>query len=158
MNNPFTDIMEHRSDAELVDLVENKRSDYQQVALDAAEAILIRRRVNFQSPDKDEIIVMTVDQIRAEIIARSRNGESMSRIKQDFEEQGVDIDAMEMDARREDQTYVDKQFQKVRIGWFFGGTVLAFIINYRNQSPYSLPIIFEVIVTAVVLFLLLKRR
>ncbi len=157
MNNPFIDIMENRSDAELIDLVENKRSNYQQDALDAAEAVLRRRRVNFKSAEADEIIVMTVDEIRAEIIARNRNGESMSKIREDFEEKGVDIDVMEMEARQEDLTKADKQFQKFRIAWFFAGTFLAFVINYNNHNLHSLPLIFEVIVTAVVLFFLLKK-
>ncbi len=158
MNNPFTDIMEIRSSEELIDLVENKRSDYRQDALDAAEAVLRRRRVNFKSAEADEIIVMTVDEIRAEIIARNRNGESMSRIKQDFEEKGVDIDAMEMEARQEDQLHADAHSRKSKIIFFFAGSFFAFIINYSNHSYYSIPVVFEVIVTSVVLFLLLKKR
>ncbi|HTL80789.1 MAG TPA: hypothetical protein VL651_03745 [Bacteroidia bacterium] len=113
--------MNSHPNAKLIDIVENKRDDFQPEAVAAAELVLKNRNVKFKTPEPVEIIPMTVDEIREEVEARKKAGESMQSIKMDFRSKGVDLNKLD-DALQDEN---EKRSWKIRRNGFIIGGILV---------------------------------
>jgi hypothetical protein len=134
-NNPFFEVMNAHSDKKLKEIVEKKRADYQPEAVVAAEFVLRKRNVKFKEAPADEIIEMTVDEIREDIIRRRQQGENYREIRQDYKSKGIDIDTI-------DEVNIFSSRSKsflVKLAAFLSIIVigLAIYANYKGRGNLS---------------------
>lgn len=138
-NNPFFEVMDNHPDQKLKEIVELKRGDYQPEALEAAEFVLRKRKVKFKEQEPDEVIEMTVEEIREDIIRRRQQGETLREIRIDYRSKGVDIDDLE-DEHKEDveKLYKAWNFRKTKFGFYLIGMTAALIVSLNNKGNKDL--------------------
>jgi hypothetical protein len=129
-NNSFLEKMQLHSDQKLKEIVERKRSDYNAEALLAAEQILRSRNIQFKEAEPDEIVEMTYDEIRDDIAARQRAGESLPGIRKYYKDAGVNIDSKEVRGTSTEPW----SFRKVRALFFLIGVVCAAIVSVAKHG------------------------
>ena len=90
--NRFYEIMKKHPDAKLLDIVTNRRSDYEPDALDAAQQVLDERGVKWELPQEQFKDYEPIENLRDEIAQRLAAGENIEQIKSQLkEEKGIDV-------------------------------------------------------------------
>ncbi len=136
-DNPFLETMQSHSDQKLKEIVEKKRNDFQPDAIRAAEHILRSRRIKFTEAEPDEIVEMTYDEIRDDIIARQQKGQSMESIRAYYKDCGVDIYSKEI--LGEDAAPVQSwSYAKLRGVFFIVGVAGAVFVNLAKCGDKTL--------------------
>lgn len=136
-DNPFLETMQTHPDHKLKEIVEKKRSDFQADAILAAEYVLRNRKVKFKESEPDEIVEMTYDEIREDIIARQKKGQSISSIRAYYKECGVDIDSKEITGD-ENSASRPWSYRKVRGVFFLVGVGGAIVVNLAKSGDKTL--------------------
>jgi hypothetical protein len=158
-NNSFLETMQAHSDQKLKEIVERKRDDFQPEAIQAAEHVLRERKVKFKEAEPDEIVEMTFEEIREDIMARQKKGQSMDSIRAYYKDCGVNIYSKNI--LGEDAAPSNGwSYMKVRGIFFLVGIAGAIFVNLAKSGDKTL---LNIIVGAIVLigalwFLLTFRK
>jgi len=155
--NPFFEIMSRHSDSKLIDIVENRRDEYNPDALAAAENVLKSRKISWtiKSEEPEEI---QFENTRDEISYRLANGESIEVIRNDLKSRGVDVfDYAEKDQEEEAKNDPEFAAKRKKLGLRVGAFVTLFyaLINTHSRN-HDAGLVFAIIMGIAIILLVLS--
>jgi hypothetical protein len=152
--NPFYEIMSEHSNEKLLDIVENKRNEYEVDAISAAESVLKLRNISW-TIKSEETEPIQFENVREEINYRLENGETIEMIRNDLKSRGVNVfEYAEMDQEEEAKNNPDFAYNRNKLGLRISAVVMMLYALLRASQRNSDDGIFFVIILFVVLVLL----